>query len=160
MWLKTELFRIQMFYWHLKCVFTAVLSSVVLPVQVSLLLPECSSAPSHLDTVFSSFNSFYLIRNMPIYELLDKHFLKTAVYQGNTPVHTWHTPKTHLWDDCGSGGRASVLLWEGRCFNSPCLHVEVSLGHVNQTTNCSWCAGVAWQPPPSSVMWFTVSAFG
>ncbi|KAM8728654.1 ribonuclease P protein subunit p40 isoform 3-T3 [Acanthopagrus schlegelii] len=51
--------------------------------KVSLLLPECSSAPSHLDTVFSSFNSFYLIRNMPIYELLDKHFLKTAVYQGS-----------------------------------------------------------------------------
>ncbi|XP_053294870.1 ribonuclease P protein subunit p40 [Pleuronectes platessa] len=51
--------------------------------KVSLLLPECSSAPSHLDSVLKSFSSFYLIRNMPIYELLDKHFLETAVYQGS-----------------------------------------------------------------------------
>ncbi|XP_040911753.1 ribonuclease P protein subunit p40 [Toxotes jaculatrix] len=51
--------------------------------KVSVLLPECSSTPSHLDSVFSSFSSFYLIRKLPIYELLDKHFLETSVYQGN-----------------------------------------------------------------------------
>ncbi|KAM3604454.1 uncharacterized protein V6R79_011206 [Siganus canaliculatus] len=50
--------------------------------KVSLLLPECSSTPSYLDHAFSSFSSFYLIRNLPIYELLDKDFLETAVYQG------------------------------------------------------------------------------
>ncbi|KAE8290459.1 hypothetical protein D5F01_LYC10032 [Larimichthys crocea] len=51
--------------------------------KVSVLLPECSSAPAHLDTVFNSFNSFYLIRKLPVYELLDKHFLESAVYQGS-----------------------------------------------------------------------------
>ncbi|XP_019123371.2 ribonuclease P protein subunit p40 isoform X3 [Larimichthys crocea] len=51
--------------------------------KVSVLLPECSSPPAHLDTVFNSFNSFYLIRKLPVYELLDKHFLESAVYQGS-----------------------------------------------------------------------------
>ncbi|XP_008284179.1 ribonuclease P protein subunit p40 [Stegastes partitus] len=50
--------------------------------KVSVLLPECSSAPSHLDSLLSSFSSFYLIRNLPIYELLDKDFLQKAVYPG------------------------------------------------------------------------------
>ncbi|XP_022622086.1 ribonuclease P protein subunit p40 [Seriola dumerili] len=51
--------------------------------KVSVLLPECSSAPSHLDSVLNSFSSFYLIRKLPIHELLDKHFLEMAVYQGS-----------------------------------------------------------------------------
>lgn len=51
--------------------------------KVSVLLPECSSAPSQLDAVLNSFSSFFLIRNLPIYELLDEHFLKTAVYTGS-----------------------------------------------------------------------------
>lgn len=51
--------------------------------KVSVLLPECSSAPSHLDAVLNSFSSFYLIRQLPIYELLNRDFLETAVYQGS-----------------------------------------------------------------------------
>ncbi|CAI5677178.1 ribonuclease P protein subunit p40 isoform X1 [Oreochromis niloticus] len=50
--------------------------------QVSVLLPECSSAPSHLDSVLNNFSSFYLIKKLPVYELLDRHFLETAVYHG------------------------------------------------------------------------------
>ncbi|KAM8851358.1 ribonuclease P protein subunit p40 [Spinachia spinachia] len=50
--------------------------------KVSVLLPECSSAPSHLEAVLNSMNSFYLIRNLPIYELLDKQFLESCVHQG------------------------------------------------------------------------------
>ena len=48
---------------------------------------------------------------------------------------------------CGSGVEASVLLLQGRWFNSPGLHVEVSLG---KTLN-PWCAGrhLAWQLPPT-----------
>lgn len=71
---------------------------VVSPVQVSVLLPECSSAPSHLDAALNSFSSFYLIRKLPVYEVLDKHFLETAVYQGNTctrtPAHLHTHPHT------------------------------------------------------------------
>lgn len=58
-------------------------------VQVSVLLPECGPTPSHLDSVLNSFSSFYLIRQLPIYELLDKHFLETAVYQGNICTHLY-----------------------------------------------------------------------
>ncbi|XP_029380414.1 ribonuclease P protein subunit p40 [Echeneis naucrates] len=50
--------------------------------KVSLLLPECGSTPSHLDSMLNNFSTFYLIRKLPIYELLDKRFLETAVYQG------------------------------------------------------------------------------
>ncbi|XP_028297191.1 ribonuclease P protein subunit p40 isoform X2 [Gouania willdenowi] len=49
--------------------------------KVSVLLPECSSAPSQLDSVLNSFTSFYLIKNLPVHELLDQHFLQTAVFQ-------------------------------------------------------------------------------
>lgn len=51
--------------------------------KVSVLLPECSSTPSHLDNVLNTFSKFYLIRNLPIHDLLDKTFLETAVYQGS-----------------------------------------------------------------------------
>ncbi|XP_061588695.1 ribonuclease P protein subunit p40 [Cololabis saira] len=51
--------------------------------KVSVLLPECSSAPSHLEPVLSGFSSFYLIRNLHVYELLNEDFLRSAVYQGS-----------------------------------------------------------------------------
>ncbi|XP_071769307.1 ribonuclease P protein subunit p40 [Centroberyx gerrardi] len=51
--------------------------------KVSLLLPGCGSAPPLLDRALSSFSSFYLIRELPLHELLDTHFLHAAVYQGS-----------------------------------------------------------------------------
>ncbi|CAF90279.1 unnamed protein product [Tetraodon nigroviridis] len=51
--------------------------------KVSVLLPECGSAPSHLEEALDGFSSFYLIRNLPIYELLDRDFLRAAVFQGS-----------------------------------------------------------------------------
>nr|XP_057924815.1 ribonuclease P protein subunit p40 isoform X2 [Doryrhamphus excisus] len=50
--------------------------------KVTVLLPERDSAPSHLDVALKSFQSFYLIRKLPLYELLEEHFVKTAVCQG------------------------------------------------------------------------------
>uniref|UniRef100_A0A3B5PTM6 Ribonuclease P/MRP 40 subunit n=1 Tax=Xiphophorus maculatus TaxID=8083 RepID=A0A3B5PTM6_XIPMA len=52
--------------------------------KVSVLLPECGSAPSHLESILNSFSSFYLIKKLPLYELLDKDFLQSAVYQACT----------------------------------------------------------------------------
>lgn len=52
--------------------------------QVSLLLPECSSVPSNIDDVLKSFSSFYLLKNLSVHELLDKDFLESAVYQGTS----------------------------------------------------------------------------
>ncbi|KAK2822946.1 hypothetical protein Q5P01_023011 [Channa striata] len=51
--------------------------------KVSVMLPECSSTAPHLDSVLTSFSHFYLVRNLPIYELLDKQFLESAVYEGS-----------------------------------------------------------------------------
>lgn len=56
--------------------------------QVSLLLPGCSSAPNSLEDVLKSFSSFYLLKNLPVQELLDKDFLESAVYQGNSRQRT------------------------------------------------------------------------
>lgn len=52
-----------------------------------MLLPECTSAPSHLDEVLNGFSSFYLLRNLPMYELLDRNFLEAAVFQGKICTH-------------------------------------------------------------------------
>lgn len=61
-----------------------------------MLLPGCESAPSHLDQVLEGFSSFYLIRNLPVHELLDRNFLQAAVFQGNVCPHTCTTTHTHL----------------------------------------------------------------
>ena len=48
---------------------------------------------------------------------------------------------------CGSGGRASILLLEGHGFDSPGLHVKVSLGKVLNPKLLLMCW--SWQQPPS-----------
>ncbi|MEQ2216826.1 hypothetical protein XENOCAPTIV_022978, partial [Xenoophorus captivus] len=50
---------------------------------VSVLLPACSSSSSQLDSILNRFSSFYLIKKLSIYELLDKDFLQNAVYHGS-----------------------------------------------------------------------------
>lgn len=134
----------------------------VLPVQVSVLLPECSSAPAHLDTVFNSFNSFYLIRKLPVYELLDKHFLESAVYQGNTCPHlsTRDTAHTHLstpvHTHCFSCVSGSVygLSYRTRIDEDSCValtpngkHAPVSLSLSLQVT----CLSVSFCRSPVSL---------
>ncbi|XP_076023804.1 ribonuclease P protein subunit p40 [Genypterus blacodes] len=51
--------------------------------KVSVLLPDCDSAPSAVGAALSSFSSFYLIKKLPVYELLDTHFLQRAVHQAH-----------------------------------------------------------------------------
>ncbi|XP_030258995.1 ribonuclease P protein subunit p40 isoform X2 [Sparus aurata] len=104
--------------------------------KVSLLLPECSSAPSHLDAVFNSFNSFYLIRNMPIYELLDKHFLKTAVYQGSVYGVSYRTRIDE--DNCVAlmpNGHLSLSLDKD---SFELLGVEGKPSRFNHRTTCRY----------------------
>lgn len=59
--------------------------------KVSLLLPQCTSCPSHLDSVLDSMSSFYLVKNMPAYKLLDENFLKAAVYPGGVYALSYGT---------------------------------------------------------------------
>ncbi|XP_041804275.1 ribonuclease P protein subunit p40 [Chelmon rostratus] len=108
--------------------------------KVSVLLPECDSTPSHLDAVLNSFSSFYLIRELPIYELLNKHFLETAVYQGSVYGVSYRTridedncvalmPNGHL---CLSLDKDSFEL----------LGVEGKPSRFNHRTNCRFVVSV------------------
>ncbi|XP_070701016.1 ribonuclease P protein subunit p40 isoform X1 [Pempheris klunzingeri] len=98
--------------------------------KVSVLLPECSSAPSHLDTVLNSFSSFYLIRKLPVYELLDKDFLETAVYHGSVYGLSYRTRIDE--DNCVAllpNGHLSLShLSAGHLSLSP---VGLSAGHLS-----------------------------
>ncbi|KAM4604976.1 ribonuclease P protein subunit p40 [Polymixia lowei] len=59
--------------------------------KVSVLLPECDALPPHLDKVLNSFSSFYLVKSLPVYELLEKDFLETVVYKGSTYCLSYRT---------------------------------------------------------------------
>lgn len=59
--------------------------------KVSLLLPDCSCAPSDLDSVVNSFSSSVLVRNLPVYEFMDKDFLQTAVSTGSVCALSYGT---------------------------------------------------------------------
>ncbi|XP_027144805.1 ribonuclease P protein subunit p40 isoform X1 [Larimichthys crocea] len=119
--------------------------------KVSVLLPECSSPPAHLDTVFNSFNSFYLIRKLPVYELLDKHFLESAVYQGSVYGLSYRTridedscvaltPNGHLsLSLCLFAGHLSLSL-DKDAFEL--LGVEGKPSRFNHRTNCRYVVSV------------------
>ncbi|XP_077580070.1 ribonuclease P protein subunit p40 [Stigmatopora nigra] len=48
--------------------------------KVSVLLPNCDGdTPSQLESTLRTFQSFYLIRNLPLYELLDKGLRQGSV---------------------------------------------------------------------------------
>ncbi|XP_071346660.1 ribonuclease P protein subunit p40 [Trachinotus anak] len=108
--------------------------------KVSVLLPECSSAPSHLDSVLNSFSSFYLIRKLPIYELLDKHFLETAVYQGSVYGLSYRTRIDE--DNCVAlmpNGRLCLSLDKD---SFQVLGVEGKSSRFNHRTNSRYVVSV------------------
>ncbi|XP_070775547.1 ribonuclease P protein subunit p40 [Enoplosus armatus] len=108
--------------------------------KVSVLLPECSSAPSHLDAALNSFNSFYLIRKLPIYELLDKHFLETAVYQGSVYGVSHRTRIDE--DNCVAlrpNGHLSLSLDKD---SFELLGVEGKPSRFNHRTNCRFVVSI------------------
>lgn len=92
-----------------------------------MLLPECGSAPSHLESILNSFSSFYLIKKLPLYELLDKDFLQSAVYQGNAPVSPVvpHTYLSHL----------SYLTLACLCLQAACTVCPSELGSTRITAS-------------------------
>ncbi|XP_077367870.1 ribonuclease P protein subunit p40 [Festucalex cinctus] len=47
--------------------------------KASLLLPDCDRAPPQLDAASTTFQSFYLLRNLPLYQLLDKNLSRGSV---------------------------------------------------------------------------------
>ncbi|XP_077414459.1 ribonuclease P protein subunit p40 [Vanacampus margaritifer] len=47
--------------------------------KATVLLPDCERAPPRLDAASTTFQSFYLVRKLPLYELLDKHLSRGSV---------------------------------------------------------------------------------
>ncbi|XP_035270040.1 ribonuclease P protein subunit p40 [Anguilla anguilla] len=50
--------------------------------KVSVLIPECGIIPSGLRSVVSSFSKYYLLKNLPVYKLLEEEFLEKVVKKG------------------------------------------------------------------------------
>lgn len=63
--------------------------------MVSLLLPECKTLTSQLASAVNSFHNYYLVKSVPLYELLDKTFLD-FVFNGATYALSY---KTHIDQD-------------------------------------------------------------
>nr|XP_046264161.1 ribonuclease P protein subunit p40 [Scatophagus argus] len=108
--------------------------------KVSVLLPECCAAPCHLDAVLNSFSSFYLIRNLPTYELLDKHFLDNAVYQGSVYGVSYRTRIDE--DDCVAlmpNGHLSLSLSKD---SFELLGAEGKPSRFNHRTKCRFVVSV------------------
>lgn len=50
--------------------------------QISVLIPECGILPANISSVINSFSPYYLVRNLPVYELLEETFLESMVKKG------------------------------------------------------------------------------
>ncbi|KAL0966862.1 hypothetical protein UPYG_G00301110 [Umbra pygmaea] len=50
--------------------------------KVSLVIPECRSLPPKLASVINNFKKYFLIKDLPVYEFLDKDFLENVVWNG------------------------------------------------------------------------------
>ncbi|XP_038819359.1 ribonuclease P protein subunit p40 isoform X2 [Salvelinus namaycush] len=50
--------------------------------KVSVVIPECGALSSRLASVINNFSKYFLVKNLPVYEFLDKDFLKNVVWNG------------------------------------------------------------------------------
>ncbi|CAB1317926.1 unnamed protein product [Coregonus sp. 'balchen'] len=50
--------------------------------KVSVVIPECGALPSRLASVINNFSKYFLVKNLPVYEFLDKDFLENVVWNG------------------------------------------------------------------------------
>ncbi|TRY53849.1 hypothetical protein DNTS_002800 [Danionella cerebrum] len=51
--------------------------------KVSVVIPECGLVPAPISRVISGFSSFYLVRDLPVHELLEQHFLPSTAGRGS-----------------------------------------------------------------------------
>ncbi len=50
--------------------------------QISVLIPECGTLPANISGVLHSFSPYYLVRDLPVYQLLEETFLEALVKKG------------------------------------------------------------------------------
>ncbi|KAG9347714.1 hypothetical protein JZ751_003727 [Albula glossodonta] len=59
--------------------------------KVSVLIPECGIIPSGLSSVLNGFSKYYLIRDFPVYKLLEEEFLEKVVKKGSLYALSYRT---------------------------------------------------------------------
>ncbi|XP_062338186.1 ribonuclease P protein subunit p40 [Osmerus eperlanus] len=59
--------------------------------KVSLFLPDCGGLTSRLTSVFNGFNKFYLLKDLPVYKLLEKEFLDNVLHKGGVYALSYKT---------------------------------------------------------------------
>ncbi|KAK7159093.1 hypothetical protein R3I94_005434 [Phoxinus phoxinus] len=59
--------------------------------KISVLIPECGILPANISSVINSFSPYYLVRNLPVYELLEETFLESLVKKGNFYALSYNT---------------------------------------------------------------------
>ncbi|KAK1173671.1 ribonuclease P protein subunit p40 [Acipenser oxyrinchus oxyrinchus] len=59
--------------------------------RVSVLIPECGALPAGLSTIGSSFGKYYLVKNLPVYEIVEQQFLDLCVKKGSFYALSYNT---------------------------------------------------------------------
>ncbi|KAG2457991.1 RPP40 protein, partial [Polypterus senegalus] len=59
--------------------------------QVNMLIPECAVLPSELNALVNSFEKYYLVKNVPVYELVEQQFIDRFVKKGSVYALSYNT---------------------------------------------------------------------
>lgn len=59
--------------------------------KISVLIPECGTLPANISGVIHSFSTYYLVRDLPVYHLLEETFLESLVKKGNFYALSYNT---------------------------------------------------------------------
>ncbi|XP_051557039.1 ribonuclease P protein subunit p40 [Myxocyprinus asiaticus] len=59
--------------------------------KISLLIPECAILPADISRVINNFSPYYLVRDLPVHELLQETFLETVIKKGNFYALSYNT---------------------------------------------------------------------
>uniref|UniRef100_A0A9R1SFU5 Ribonuclease P/MRP 40 subunit n=2 Tax=Cyprinus carpio TaxID=7962 RepID=A0A9R1SFU5_CYPCA len=59
--------------------------------KISVLIPDCEALPANISSAFHSFSSYYLVRELPVYQLLEETFIESHVKKGNFYALSYNT---------------------------------------------------------------------
>ncbi|XP_004598676.2 ribonuclease P protein subunit p40 isoform X1 [Ochotona princeps] len=59
--------------------------------RVSFLIPECALLPQELKSLVTEFGPYYLVKNLPVHELISPEFINTFVKKGSCYALTYNT---------------------------------------------------------------------
>ncbi|XP_057190277.1 ribonuclease P protein subunit p40 [Triplophysa rosa] len=59
--------------------------------KISVLIPECAVLPANISGVISNFSPYYLVRDLPVYELLQDKSHETVVQKGTVYAVSYNT---------------------------------------------------------------------